>query len=126
MAVMLAAAGVYPKCSKLMINEGVDVNAVATSVPDYLKKLAKMIEEGMVEPNEDPHIDGVTWVHFPAKKVHLECVKILIVAREDITILDKEERTPVFLAVKGNYVRVMPTLIRAGADPNPPYVDDKC
>ena len=30
-----------------------------TAKPDYLKKLVKMIEEGTVDPKEDPHVDGV-------------------------------------------------------------------
>ncbi|KAL7525819.1 hypothetical protein ACHAWF_001520 [Thalassiosira exigua] len=33
-AVMFAAAGVHPKCTQLMINEGADVNAFATAVSE--------------------------------------------------------------------------------------------
>jgi ankyrin repeat protein len=57
-AVMFAAAGGHPKCTKLMIDNGADVNAIAVARPDYLEKLAKMIEEGKVDPNEDPHRGG--------------------------------------------------------------------
>ena len=46
---MFAAAGGHPKCTKLMINKGADVNAIATATPDYLEKLAKVIEEGAVD-----------------------------------------------------------------------------
>ena len=56
---MLAAAGGHPKCTKLMIDEGADVNAIATATPDYPEKLAKITEEGRVDPNEDPRVDGV-------------------------------------------------------------------
>ena len=56
---MFAAAGGPPKCTKLMINKGADVNAIATATPDYPEKLAKITEEGRVDPNEDPRVDGV-------------------------------------------------------------------
>jgi serine/threonine-protein phosphatase 6 regulatory ankyrin repeat subunit B len=124
-AVMFAAAGGHPKCTKLMIEEGADVNAIATATPDYLEKLAKMIEEGTVDPNEDPHVDGVTGVHVAAEEGHLECVNLLIEAGADVTVLDEEERTPLLLAVKGNYGEVASALVKAGADPNTPYVDEE-
>jgi ankyrin repeat protein len=124
-AVMFAAAGGHPKCTKLMIDEGADVNAVATATPDYLEKLAKMIEEGTVDPKEDPHVDGVTGVHVAAEEGHLECVKLLIDAGADVTVLDDEERSPLLLAIKGNYGEVATVLIQAGADPNTPYVDEE-
>ncbi|KAL3801144.1 hypothetical protein ACHAW5_011092 [Stephanodiscus triporus] len=124
-AVMFAAAGGHPKCTKLMIDEGADVNAVAVATPEYLEKLAKMIEDGTVDPNEDPHVDGVTGVHVAAEEGHLECVNLLIEAGADVTVLDEEERTPLLLAVKGNYGEVASALVRAGADPNTPYVDEE-
>lgn len=122
---MFAAAGGHPKCTKLMIDEGADVNAIATATPDYLEKLALMIEEGTVDPNEDPHVDGVTGVHVAAEEGHLECVNLLIEAGADVTVLDEEDRTPLLLAVKGNYGEVASALVKAGADPNTPYVDDE-
>eukprot|EP00578_Thalassiosira_sp_NH16_P016295 CAMPEP_0181127708 /NCGR_PEP_ID=MMETSP1071-20121207/28344_1 /TAXON_ID=35127 /ORGANISM="Thalassiosira sp., Strain NH16" /LENGTH=944 /DNA_ID=CAMNT_0023213469 /DNA_START=147 /DNA_END=2981 /DNA_ORIENTATION=+ len=124
-AVMFAAAGGHPKCTKLMIDEGADVNAIATATPDYLEKLAKMIEEGTVDPNEDPHVDGVTGVHVAAEEGHLECVELLVEAGADVTVLDEEERSALFLAVKGNYGEVASALVKAGADPDTPYVDDE-
>ncbi len=124
-AVMFAAAGGHPKCTKLMIDEGADVNAIAVATPEYLEKLAKMIEEGTVDPNEDPHVDGVTGVHVAAEEGHLECVNLLIDAGADVTVLDEEDRTPLLLAVKGNYGEVASALVRAGADPNTPYVDEE-
>mmetsp|Transcript_16232 Transcript_16232/g.35080 ORF Transcript_16232/g.35080 Transcript_16232/m.35080 type:complete len:935 (-) Transcript_16232:2103-4907(-) len=124
-AVMFAAAGGHPKCTKLMIDEGADVNAIATATPDYLDKLAVMIEEGTVDPTEDPHVDGVTGVHVAAEEGHLECVNLLIEAGADVTVLDEEDRTPLLLAVKGNYGEVASALVKAGADSNTPYVDDE-
>lgn len=124
-AVMFAAAGGHPKCTKLMIDEGASVDAIATATPDYLEKLAQMIEEGTVDPDEDPHVDGVTGVHVAAEEGHLECVELLIEAGADVTVLDEEDRSPLLLAVKGNYGEVASTLIKAGADPNTPYVDDE-
>jgi ankyrin repeat protein len=123
-AVMFAAAGGHPRCTKLMIDEGADVDAVAVATPEYLEKLAKMIEDGTVDPKEDPHVDGVTGVHVAAEEGHLECVNLLIEAGADVTRLDEEDRTPLLLAVKGNYGEVASALVRAGADPNTPYVDE--
>jgi ankyrin repeat protein len=124
-AVMFAAAGGHPKCTQLMIDRGADVNAIATATPDYLEKLAKMIEEGTVDPNQDPHVDGVTAVHVAAEEGHLECVNLLVAAGADVTVVDEEERTPLLLAVKGNYGEVASALVKAGADPNTPYVDEE-
>jgi len=124
-AVMFAAAGGHPKCTKLMIDNGADVNAIAVARPDYLEKLAKMIEDGTVDPNEDPHVDGVTAVHVAAEEGHLECVQLLIDAGADVTVLDDEDRTPLLLALKGNYGEVASVLVKAGADPNTPYVDEE-
>jgi ankyrin repeat protein len=89
-AVMFAAAGGHPKCTKLMIDEGADVNAIAVATPKYLEKLAKMIKEGTLDPNEDPHVDGVTGVHVAAEEGHLECVNLLIEVGADVTVLDKD------------------------------------
>ena len=114
-----------PKCTQLMIERGADVNAIATATPDYLEKLAKMIEEGTVDPEQDPHVDGVTGVHVAAEEGHLECVNLLIAAGADVTVVDEEDRTPLLLAVKGNYGEVASALVKAGADPNTPYVDDE-
>ncbi len=63
-----------------MINEGADINAIVTAMPDYLKKLAKMIQEGTADPNEDPHVDGVTGMHVAAEEGHLECINLLILS----------------------------------------------
>uniref|UniRef100_A0A6U3Q8H2 Uncharacterized protein n=2 Tax=Ditylum brightwellii TaxID=49249 RepID=A0A6U3Q8H2_9STRA len=122
-SVMFAAAGGHPKCTQALIENGADVNAIAQATPDYLEKLAKMIEEGTVEET-DPHVDGVTAVHVAAQGGHLECVKHLVAAGADVTILDDEERSPLLLSVKGNFGEVATELVRAGADPNTVYVDE--
>ena len=114
-----------PKCTQLMIDRGADVNAIATATPDYLEKLAKMIEDGTVDPEQDPHVDGVTGVHVAAEEGHLECVNLLIAAGADVTVVDEEDRTPLLLAIKGNYGEVASALVKAGADPNTPYVDEE-
>ena len=76
------------------------------ATPDYLEKLVKMIKEGSVDPNEDPHIDGVTGMHVVTEEGHLECVNLLIAAGANVTVLDDEECTPLLLAIKGNYGEV--------------------
>lgn len=123
-AVMFAAAGGHSDAMKALIDLGADINAIAQATPEYLEKLAVMIEEGTVEDN-DPHVDGVTGAHVAAQGGHLESVKILIDAGADVTILDDEERSPLLLAVKGNYGDVASALVKGGADPNTPYVDDE-
>jgi hypothetical protein len=73
-----------------MINKGADVDAIAVAMPEYLEKLAKMIKEGTVNPNEDPHVDGIMGVHIAAEEGHLECVNLLIEAGVDVTVLDED------------------------------------
>ena len=123
-SVMFAAAGGHFEAMKALIDLGADVNAVAQATPDYLVKLAKMIEEGTVQ-DEDPHVDGVTAAHVAAQGGHLESLKMLIDAKADVTIVDDEGRTPLLLAVKGNYGDAASALVEGGADPNTPYVDDE-
>jgi ankyrin repeat protein len=43
---------------------------------------------------------------------------------QTVTRLDEEDRTPLLLAVKGNYGEVASALVRAGADLNTPCVDE--
>ena len=123
-AVMFAAAGGHAEATKALIDLGADVNAVAQATPAYLDKLAIMIQEGTVDDN-DPHVDGVTAVHVAAQGGHLDCINILVEAGADVAIEDDEDRTPLLLAVKGNYGDVAIALVKGGADPNTPYVDDE-
>jgi serine/threonine-protein phosphatase 6 regulatory ankyrin repeat subunit B len=123
-SVMFAAAGGHSDAMKALIDLGADVNAIAQATPDYLVKLAKMIEEGTVQ-DEDPHVDGVTAAHVAAQGGHLESVNMLIEAGADVTIMDDEDRSPLLLAVKGNYGDVASALVAGGADPNTPYIDDE-
>ena len=122
-SLMFAAAGGHSNATQLLIELGADVNAIARATPQYLEKLKKQIEAGVATADE-PHVDGVTAVHVAAQGGHLESVKILIAAGAVVTIEDDEKRTPLYLAVKGNYGEVAQELVRAGADPNTPYVDE--
>jgi ankyrin repeat protein len=123
-AVMFAAAGGHSEATKTLTELGADVNAVAQATPEYLEKLAVMIEEGTVDDN-DPHVDGVTAVHVAAQGGHLECINILIEAGATVTIEDDEDRTALLLAVKGNFGDVAIALVKGGADPNTPYIDEE-
>mmetsp|Transcript_5917 Transcript_5917/g.17020 ORF Transcript_5917/g.17020 Transcript_5917/m.17020 type:complete len:928 (-) Transcript_5917:85-2868(-) len=123
-SVMFSAAGGHPACTKRLIELGADVNEIAQATPEYLEKLADMIEKGTYT-EEEPHVDGVTAVHVAAQGGHLEDVQILVEAGADVTVQDDEDRTPLLLAVKGNYGEVASALVEAGADPNTPYVDDE-
>lgn len=123
-SVMFAAAGGHAEATKILIGLGADINAIAQATPEYLEKLAQMIAAGTIDDNE-PHVDGVTAIHVAAQGGHLDTVKILIEAGADTTILDDEERSALLLAVKGNYGDVALELVKGGADPNTPYVDDE-
>jgi ankyrin repeat protein len=85
-AVMFAAAGGHSEAMATLIDLGADVNAIAQATPDYLVKLAKMIEDGSVN-DEDPHVDGVTATHVAAQGGHLESVKMLINAKTDAKVI---------------------------------------
>eukprot|EP00562_Extubocellulus_spinifer_P004543 CAMPEP_0178518028 /NCGR_PEP_ID=MMETSP0696-20121128/26021_1 /TAXON_ID=265572 /ORGANISM="Extubocellulus spinifer, Strain CCMP396" /LENGTH=908 /DNA_ID=CAMNT_0020148529 /DNA_START=66 /DNA_END=2792 /DNA_ORIENTATION=- len=122
-SVMFAAAGGHAECTRILIELGANVNDIAQATPEYLEKLAKMIEEGTVT-QDDPHVDGVTALHVAAQGGHLECANILIEAGAEVGIEDDEDRTPLLLAVKGNYGEIATVLVKAGADPNTPYVDE--
>lgn len=123
-SVMFAAAGGHLECTQQLIDLGADINAIARATPEYLEKLEGMIADGQVDKDEDPHVDGVTAVHVAAQGGHLACVKLLVENGAKVTVADDEERTPLQLAVKGNYGEVASELVRAGANPNTPYVDE--
>jgi ankyrin repeat protein len=123
-AVMFSASVGHLNCTKQLIENGADVKMIARATPEYLVKLKKMIEDGTVSSEEDPHVDGVTALHVAAQGGHLDCVKLLIESGADVAVEDDEKRTPLFLAVKGNYGEVAAELVKAGANPNTPYVDE--
>jgi len=123
--IMFAAAGGHLECTKQLLELGADPHAIARATPDYLEKLEQMIAEGTVA-NEEPHIDGVTAMHVAAQGGHLEVVEFLIeTAKVDVAVADDEKRTSLLLAIKGSYGEVASALVKAGADPNTPYVDDE-
>merc|ERR1719420_2244826 len=62
-SVMFAAAGGHSECTKQLLELGANVNDIARATPDYLVKLEKMIADGTVDKDEDPHVDGVTALH---------------------------------------------------------------
>jgi ankyrin repeat protein len=122
-SVMFAAAGGHVECAKQLMELGADIKDIARSQPGYMEKLQKMIEEGQVQ-EEDPHVDGVTALHVAAQGGHLEMVNLLLEAGADVTHLDDSGRSPLVLAVQGNYGEVASALVQGGSDPNTPYVDD--
>ena len=123
-SVMFSAAGGHGEVTKKLIELGADVHAIARATQGYLDKLKKNEEEGIVENDDGPHVDGVTAMHVAAQGGHMDVVKILIEAGVDVTVKDDEKRTPLQLAVKGNYGEVAAELVKAGADPNTLYVDE--
>jgi ankyrin repeat protein len=122
-SVMFAAAGGHVECAKQLMELGADIKDIARSQPGYVEKLQKMIEEGQVQ-DEDPHVDGVTGLHVAAQGGHLEMVKLLLEAGADVAHLDDGGRSPLVLAVQGNFGEVASALVQGGSDPNTPYVDD--
>ena len=123
--IMFATAGGHYNITKQLYELGANAHAIARATPEYLAKLQAKIEAGTVSPDEEPHIDGVTALHVAAQGGHLEVVQYLIdVAKVDVNIADDAGRTPLTLAIKGNYDEVATTLVKAGANPNQAYVDD--
>jgi serine/threonine-protein phosphatase 6 regulatory ankyrin repeat subunit B len=122
-AVMFAAAGGHYNCTKQLIELGADIKAIAKSREGYMEKLQKMIAEGTVPPEEDPHVDGVTALHVAAQRGYLTTVELLLEHGADVKVLDDEKRSALLLAVKGNHAKVAAALVKAGADPNTPFVD---
>lgn len=51
-------------------------------------------------------------------------VKVLLEAGADVAHLDDSGRSPLVLAVQGNYGEIASALVQGGSDPNTPYVDD--
>jgi ankyrin repeat protein len=122
--VMFAAAGGHLESTRQLVELGADWKATAHAAPGYLEKLAKMVAEGTV-PDEGPHVDGVTALHVAAQGGHLAVVDYLIQVGADVSVKDDEERTPLVLAIKGNHGKVANSLVKAGANPNTPFVDEK-
>uniref|UniRef100_A0A7S1ULV4 Uncharacterized protein n=1 Tax=Grammatophora oceanica TaxID=210454 RepID=A0A7S1ULV4_9STRA len=124
-SVMFAAAGGHLECAKQLVGLGADINAIARATPGYLEKLKEMIAEGQVDPEEDPHVDGVTALHVAAQGGHLDTVKYLLELGASVAVEDDEKRTALTLAIKGNHGETASTLVEAGADPNTKYVDEE-
>jgi ankyrin repeat protein len=122
-AVMFSAAGGHWNCTKQLMDLGADVKAIARAKPGYPEKLAKMVEEGIVQEQE-PHVDGVTALHVAAQGGHLDVVKLLLEAGVDVSVEDDEKRTPLKMAIQGNYGEVASALVAAGADPNTEFIDE--
>jgi ankyrin repeat protein len=124
--IMFATAGGHYNITKQLHELGGNPHAIARATPDYLVKLQANIEAGKVNPDEEPHIDGVTALHVAAQGGHMDVVRYLIdVAKVDVTIVDDAGRTPLSMAIKGNYNEVAKVLVKAGGNPNLPYIDDK-
>jgi len=123
-AVMFAAGGGHPEVTKLLMDKGAEVNAIAQATPEYLESLTEALEAGTTPDDQEPHVDGVTAIHVAAQGGHLECVTILLEGGAKPGIEDDEKRTPLQLAVKGNFGEVSSELVKNGADPNTVYIDD--
>ncbi|GKY92051.1 hypothetical protein MPSEU_000176600 [Mayamaea pseudoterrestris] len=123
-AVMFAAAAGNTELVKELMGLGADVTAVAQATPEYLKKLEKMIAEGQVT-NEDPHVDGLTALHVAAQGGHMATAEVLLEAGVEVNLDDEQGRSPLMLAIKGNYGEIANLLVKKGANPNTPYTDDK-
>lgn len=121
---MFAAAGGHTDCVKELIALGSDVNAIAKAAPDYAEKLKQMTEDGIATDAEN-NVDGVTALHVAAQGGHLDAVDVLLEAGAAPTVADDDKRTPLSLAIKGNYGEVAAALVKYGADANTVFVDDE-
>lgn len=121
--VMFAAAGGHTECVKELIGLGSNINEIAKATPDYAERLKKMIEEGTVTDTEN-NVDGVTALHVAAQGGHLDTVNLLLENGANPAVADDDNRTPLTLAIKGNYGEVAAALVKYGADPNTAYTDE--
>ena len=121
-AVMFAAAAGNAKLVKELIGLGAEVKSVAQATPEYLEKIKKAAAEGTTQSEE--HVDGLTALHVAAQGGHIKTVEILLEQKVPVHVKDEKGRTPLILAIKGNYGEIASLLIRNGADPNEVYVDD--
>ncbi|KAJ8926301.1 hypothetical protein NQ314_021341 [Rhamnusium bicolor] len=66
-------------------------------------------------------INNMTPVHYSAKNGHSQCLTLLLHNTEDqdvVNMLDRQHRTALMLAVSGNHIECVQTLLKCGADPN--------
>lgn len=126
-AIMFAAGGGHANATLLLIERGADIDAIARATPEYLLHLKEALEQGTAtEDQQEPHVDGVTALHVAAEGGHLDCVTLLLKHNnaELVDLKDDDNRTPLLLAIKGNFGEVASELVRHGADANTKYVDD--
>jgi ankyrin repeat protein len=121
-AVMFAAAAGNANLVTQLMELGADVAAVAKATPEYLVKLKKMIADGTVT-QDDPHVDGLTALHVAAQGGHIKAMEVLLTKKVLIDLKDEQGRTPLMLAIKGNFGDAATILIEAGANANSPYID---
>ena len=71
--------------------------------------------------------DGITALMTASVAGHLDSVKLFLENDADPLAVDAddEERSPLLLAVKGNYGNVASALVEGGTNPNTPYIDDE-
>lgn len=70
-------------------------------------------------------INGMTAIHYSAKNGHSPCLTLLLHNSEEKNVInmhDALKRTALMLAVSGNHIECVQTLLKCGADPN--VVDD--
>ncbi|XP_028130015.2 serine/threonine-protein phosphatase 6 regulatory ankyrin repeat subunit A-like isoform X1 [Diabrotica virgifera virgifera] len=73
------------------------------------------------------YINNMTPVHYSAKNGHSQCLSLLLHNSEDqnvVNMLDRQHRTALMLAVSGNNLKCVHTLLKCGADPNIVDTDD--
>ena len=124
-AVMFAAAAGNAEFAKDLLDLGADLSAVAKATPEYLEKVQKAVEDGTYQGDE-PHVDGLTGLHVAVQGGHKKMIE-LILSLPGINVSHKDDlgRTPLLMAIKGNYGEIASLLVQAGADPNTPYTDEQ-
>jgi len=124
-AVMFAAASGQVEFAKELIALGAITHKVAKAKQEYIDRIQQALEEGTFQ-GEEPHVDGLTSLHVASQGGHTEMVKLLL-EQEGTMVNHKDDlgRTPLVLAVKGNYGEIATILVENGADPDTPYTDEK-
>jgi len=105
-----------------MNNAGItalNITTCSENKPEARASIVKLLLEHGANPNIKLSSYSRTPMHIAAIYGLTDVVKVLIDHRVDIEARDRDNWTPIFLAVKHNRPKVVKALLAAGANPAP-------